>query len=101
MSDATSELRGQAWRALVLICASIQFLVQSPPLPCSSTPAGPSTSWTRTVICSCATSSADLGATITPSRPSQSEVSHILLVIALGCVGLGLILASSNWRGSS
>jgi hypothetical protein len=39
----------------------------------------------------------DLGATITPSgRPNLA--SHILLVLALGCVGLALVVASSNWK---
>lgn len=39
----------------------------------------------------------DLGATMTPSgRPNL--VSHILLIIALGTVGIALILASTNWK---
>jgi hypothetical protein len=39
----------------------------------------------------------DLGATVTPSgRPNLA--SHILLIVALGTVGIALVLASSNWK---
>jgi hypothetical protein len=39
----------------------------------------------------------DLGTTITPSgRPNLA--SHILFIVALGCVGLALVVASSNWK---
>ena len=39
----------------------------------------------------------DLGATVTPSgRPNLA--SHLLFAIALGTVGVALVLASSNWK---
>ena len=96
MSDAKSELRGQAWRALVLIYASIQFLVLTA-IAMLFYPGGAVYELDANRYLFLRNFFSDLGATITPSgRPNL--VSHILLVIALGCVGLALILASSTWR---
>ena len=96
MIDSTSELRGQAWRALVLIYASIQFLVLTA-VAMLVYPGGAVYELDANRYLFLRNFFSDLGATVTPSgRPNLP--SHILLIIALGCVGLALILASSNWR---
>ena len=96
MSDATSEFRGQARRALVLIYASIQFLVLTA-VAMLVYPGGAVYELDANRYLFLRNFFSDLGATVTPSgRPNL--ISHILLVIALGCVGLALILASSNWK---
>ncbi len=96
MIDATSELRGQAWRALVLICASIQFLVLTA-VAMLVYPGGAVYELDANRYLFLRNFFSDLGATVTPSgRPNLP--SHILLIIALGCVGLALIMASPNWK---
>jgi hypothetical protein len=96
MGDARSALRGQAWRALVLIYASIQFLVLTA-VAMLVYPGGAVYELDANRYLFLRNFFSDLGATITPSgRPNLA--SHVLLAIALGCVGLALILASSNWK---
>src|SRR5882757_7337793 len=96
MGDAPSALHGQAWRALVLIYASIQFLVLTA-IAMLVYPGGAVYELDANRYLFLRNFFSDLGATITPSgRPNLA--SHILLAIALGCVGLALILASSNWK---
>jgi hypothetical protein len=57
MSKAESGLQDQAWRALLLIYASVQFLLLTA-IAMLVYPAAPSTSRTRAAISSSATSSA-------------------------------------------
>jgi hypothetical protein len=96
MGDARSALRGQAWRASVLIYASIQFLVLTA-VAMLVYPGGAVYELDANRYLFLRNFFSDLGATVTPSgRPNLP--SHILLVIALGCIGLALVLASSNWR---
>jgi hypothetical protein len=96
MIDRESELQGQGWRALVLIYASIQFVVLTA-IAMLLYPGGAVYELDANRYLFLRNFFSDLGATITPSgRPNLA--SHILLVVALGCVGLALILASSNWR---
>jgi hypothetical protein len=96
MIDATSELRSQAWRALILIYASIQFLVLTA-VAMLVYPGGAVYEMDANRYLFLRNFFSDLGATVTPSgRPNLP--SHVLLIIALGCVGLALILASSNWK---
>ena len=96
MSDATSEFRGQARRALVLIYASIQFLVLTA-VAMLVYPGGAVYELDANRYLFLRNFFSDLGATVTPSG-HPNLISHILLVIALGCVGLALVLASSNWK---
>jgi hypothetical protein len=96
MSDAESGLQGQAWRALVLIYASFQFLLLTA-IAMLVYPGGAVYQPDASRYLFFLNFFSDLGATITPSgRPNLA--SHLLFAIALGCVGLALILASSNWK---
>ena len=96
MKDAEADLRGQAWRALVLIYASVQFVVLTA-IAMLVYPGGAVYQLDADRYLFLRNFFSDLGATITPSgRPNLT--SHILFAIALGSVGLALILASSNWK---
>ncbi|HEY3987690.1 MAG TPA: hypothetical protein VGM02_00205 [Acidobacteriaceae bacterium] len=96
MSKAESGLRGEAWRALVLIYASIQFVVLTA-IAMLVYPGGAVYELDADRYLFFRNFFSDLGATLTPSgRPNLA--SHILLVIALGTIGIALILASSNWK---
>jgi hypothetical protein len=96
MMDAEADLRGQAWRALVLIYASIQFVALTA-IAMLVYPGGAVYQLDTNRYLFLRNFFSDLGATITPSgRPNF--VSHVLFGVALGSVGLALILASSNWK---
>jgi hypothetical protein len=96
MGDARFAPRGQAWRALALIYASIQFLVLTA-VAMLVYPGGAVYELDANRYLFLRNFFSDLGATITPSgRPNLA--SHILLILALGCVGLALVVASSNWK---
>jgi hypothetical protein len=96
MTTAQSGLQGHAWRALVLIYASVQFLLLTA-LAMLVYPGGAVYEANASRYLFFRNFFSDLGATITPSgRPNLA--SHILFAIALGSVGLALILASANWK---
>ncbi len=96
MKDAVADLTGQARRALVLIYASAQFVVLTA-IAMVAYPGGAVYQLDANRYLFLRNFFSDLGATITPSgRPNLT--SHILFAIALGSVGLALILASSNWK---
>jgi hypothetical protein len=96
MSDTPSEAQGQSWRALVLIYASLQFVLLTA-LAMLIYPGGAVYEQGADRYLFFRNFFSDLGATITPSgRPNLP--SHILFAIALGCVGLALVVASSNWK---
>jgi hypothetical protein len=96
MKDAEADWKGQGWRALVLIYASVQFVVLTTvamlvyPGGAVYEPGADRYLFLRNFF-------SDLGATLTPSgRPNL--ISHVLFGVALGSVGLALITASSNWK---
>jgi hypothetical protein len=96
MTTAESGLQGQAWRALLLIYASVQFLLLTA-IAMLVYPGGGVFEPNASRYLFFRNFFSDLGATVTPSgRPNLA--SHILFAIALGSVGLALILASSNWK---
>jgi hypothetical protein len=96
MKDAEGDLRGQAWRALVLIYASAQFVVLTA-IAMLVYPGGAVYQLEADRYLFLRNFFSDLGATITPSgRPNLT--SHILFGVALGSVGVALMLASSNWK---
>ncbi|MGA9719845.1 MAG: hypothetical protein WBQ79_16315 [Acidobacteriaceae bacterium] len=96
MKDAVADLTGEARRALVLIYASAQFVVLTA-IAMVAYPGGAVYQLDANRYLFLRNFFSDLGATITPSgRPNLT--SHILFAIALGSVGLALILASSNWK---
>ena len=96
MSKTESGLRGQAWRASLLIYSSVQFLLLAA-IAMLVYPGGAVYELAAGRYLFFRNFFSDLGATSTPSgRPNLA--SHILFVIALGTVGIALILASSNWR---
>ena len=96
MTTAESGLQGHAWRAVVLIYASVQFLLLTA-IAMLVYPGGAVYEPNASRYLFFRNFFSDLGATITPSgRPNLA--SHILFAIALGSVGLALILASSNWQ---
>lgn len=96
MSKAESGLRGQARRASLLIYASVQFLVLTA-IAMSVYPGGAVYELDADRYLFLRNFFSDLGATATPSG-HPNLASHILLVIALGTIGIALILASSNWK---
>jgi len=96
MGDTQSALRGQAWRALILIYASIQFLVLTA-IAMLVYPGGAVYELGANRYLFFRNFFSDLGATVTPSGRANLA-SHILLLVALGTVGIALVLASSNWR---
>lgn len=96
MKDAEADLRSQAWRALVLIYASVQFVVLTA-VAMLVYPGGAVYELEASRYLFLRNFFSDLGATTTPSgRPNLA--SHVLFAIALGSVGLALVLASSNWK---
>jgi hypothetical protein len=96
MSKTESGIRGQAWRASLLIYSSVQFLLLTA-IAMLVYPGGAVYELAAGRYLFFRNFFSDLGATSTPSgRPNLA--SHILFVIALGTVGIALILASSNWR---
>lgn len=96
MDAAAADLRDQGWRSLVLIYASVQFVVLTA-IAMLVYPGGAVYQQDASRYLFLRNFFSDLGATITPSgRPNL--VSHILFAVALGSVGLALILASSNWK---
>jgi hypothetical membrane protein len=96
MTTAESGLQGQAWRAVVLIYASVQFLLLTA-IAMLVYPGGAVYEPNASRYLFFRNFFSDLGATVTPSgRPNLA--SHVLFAIALGSVGLALILASSNWQ---
>ncbi|HEX6496039.1 MAG TPA: hypothetical protein VF018_11180 [Acidobacteriaceae bacterium] len=96
MNQPESEMRGQTWRALVLIYASLQFVLLTA-IAMLIYPGGAVYQRDANHYLFFRNFFSDLGATVTPSgRPNLP--SHILLAIALGTVGIALILASSNWK---
>jgi hypothetical protein len=96
MNDAQSGLQGQAWRALVVVYASIQFLVLTA-IAMLIYPGGAVYELDANRYLFLRNFFSDLGATVTPSgRPNLA--SHTLFAVALGSVGLALVLASSNWK---
>jgi hypothetical protein len=96
MGDAESGLQGQAWRALLLIYANVQFLLLTA-IAMLVYPGGAVYQPDANRYLFFRSFFSDLGVSITPSgRPNLA--SHILFAIALGWVGVALILASSNWK---
>jgi hypothetical protein len=96
MGDAESGLQTQAWRALLLIYASVQFLLLTA-IAMFVYPDGAVYETDTGRYLFFRNFFSDLGATITPSG-QPNLASHILFAIALGWVGMALILASSNWK---
>ena len=96
MTTPESELQGQAWRALVLIYASVQFLLLTA-IAMLVYPGGAVFEPNARCYLFFGNFFSDLGATITPSG-LPNLASHVLFAIALGSVGLALILASANWK---
>jgi hypothetical protein len=96
MSSAESGIRGQAWRASLLIYGSMQFLLLTA-IAMLVYPGGAVYELGAGRYLFFRNFFSDLGATSTPSG-HPNLASHILFVIALGTVGIALILASSNWR---
>jgi hypothetical protein len=96
MSEAESGVQGQAWRAQALIYTSVQFLLLTT-IAMLVYPGGAVYQPDANRYLFLRNFFSDLGATITPSgRPNLA--SHILFLIALGSIGIALILASSNWK---
>ena len=88
--------RGEAWKATLLVYASIQFVVLTA-IAMFVYPGGAVFELEANRYLFLRNFFSDLGATITPSgRPNFA--SHLLFGIALGTVGLALVLASSNWK---
>ena len=89
-------MRGEARKAALLIYASIQFVVLTA-VAMLVYAGGAVYQLDANHYLFLRNFFSDLGATVTPSgRPNL--VSHILFAIALGSVGLALMLASSNWK---
>jgi hypothetical protein len=89
-------LKGEAWKAALLIYASVQFVVLTA-VAMLVYPGGAVYQLDANRYLFLRNFFSDLGATITPSgRPNL--LSHVLFAVALGSVGLALILASSNWK---
>jgi hypothetical protein len=96
MNDPEQGLRGQSWRAMLMIYASIQFVVLTA-IAMFVYPGGAVYDLEAHRCLFLRNFFSDLGATVTPScRPNPA--SHLLFAVALGTVGLALVLASSNWR---
>jgi hypothetical protein len=96
MNETKSDLQGQAWKALVLAYASIQFVVLTG-IAMLVYPGGAVFQLDANRYLFLHNFFSDLGATVTPSgRPNLA--AHILFLIALGTVGLAMVVASSNWR---
>lgn len=96
MEGTEANLKGQAWRATTLIYSSIQFVVLTA-IAMLVYPGGAVYELEATRYLFLRNFFSDLGATRTPSG-QPNLVSHVLLVIALGTVGVALILASTNWK---
>lgn len=89
-------MKGEASKATLLIYASVQFVALTA-IAMLVYPGGAVYQLDATRYLFLRNFFSDLGATVTPSgRPNL--VSHILLAIALGSVGLSLVVASSNWK---
>lgn len=97
MNEGTKgSFAGEAWRATVLLYASVQFLVLTA-IAMLIYPGGAYYENGSNGYLFLSNFFSDLGATVTPSgRPNLA--SHILFLVALASVGVALILASSNWR---
>lgn len=89
-------MKGEAWKAALLIYASIQFVALTA-IAMLVYPGGAVYQLDANRYLFLRNFFSDLGATVTPSgRPNL--ISHVLFAVALGSVGLALILASSNWK---
>ncbi len=96
MMDEELNLPREAWRAMILLYASVQFLVLTA-IAMFVYPGGAVYEPDSTRYLFFRNFFSDLGATITPSKLPNLP-SHILFFLALASVGLALILASSNWK---
>jgi hypothetical protein len=96
MRKTQPDVAGQAWRATVLLYASGQFLVLTV-IAMLLYPGGAVFERDSNRYLFFRNFFSDLGATSTPSGRSNLA-SHLLFLIALSCIGLALILASSNWQ---
>jgi hypothetical protein len=96
MSEPEPGVRDQAWRALVLICASVQFVLLTA-IAMFVYPGGAVYQRSANRYLFFRNFFSDLGATVTPSGRANLP-SHLLFGFALASIGLALIVASSNWK---
>jgi hypothetical protein len=96
MQYPEQDFGGQAWRAALVIYASIQFVVLTA-IAMLVYPGGAAFEPDRGRYLFLRNFFSDLGTTITPAG-HPNLTAHILLVLSLGTVGLALILASANWK---
>src|ERR1700748_3893172 len=96
MNDPEHDLQGQARRATFLVYSRIQFVVLTA-IAILVYPGGAVYELEANRYLFLRNFFSDLGATVTPSgRPNLA--SHLLFALALGTVGVALVLASSNWK---
>ncbi len=89
-------MKGEAWKATLLIYASVQFVALTA-IAMLIYPGGAVYQLDANRYLFLRNFFSDLGATVTPSgRPNL--ISHVLFAVALGSVGVALLLASSNQK---
>jgi hypothetical protein len=96
MMAKNTDQQNEAWRAGLLLYASVQFVVLTA-VAMLVYPGGAVYELEANRYLFLRNFFSDLGATRTPSG-HPNLASHVLLVIALGTVGVAMVLASSNWR---